>query len=422
MGRSGSSGAGRSNWGRAAATSSADRAHPSPRTSPSPELKPGQGAALLPARHSGGASGRGRSGTPDGEAGVDRNRMRDPRAGGEPCSTAAAEAGEGVARRVDPIVVRPPSRVALSCQRDHVGQRAHAVALREVEEVDHHRPGRRRGARRRWARRRPTRCRAGTEAWRCRPRRAAGAEDFSIRPGSSGRGAALCCRRSQRARPDEERSFSVSATVWDRIEAEPRPLRNVLEHPFYQRWSRRRAERATSSPPTPGSTATPSWRSRTRERTPSRARCRIAPELARARRGRARPRPKRLWDDFLEAARGSREATATPETAACVDTWTRDEDPLLALARLYAIESGQPAISRTKLEGLLDHYGFEERAQRLLQPPRAPRCRARRRRPPSSSRPWRRLAAATTRNRRRGERGLQGQLAPARRRLRRAHR
>ena len=27
---------------------------------------------------------------------------------------------------------------------------------------------------------------------------------------------------------------------------------------------------------------------------------------------------------------------------------------------LYAIESAQPAISRTKLDGLVEHYGFEE--------------------------------------------------------------
>ena len=27
---------------------------------------------------------------------------------------------------------------------------------------------------------------------------------------------------------------------------------------------------------------------------------------------------------------------------------------------LYAVESAQPAISRTKLDGLLEHYGFEE--------------------------------------------------------------
>jgi pyrroloquinoline quinone (PQQ) biosynthesis protein C len=32
------------------------------------------------------------------------------------------------------------------------------------------------------------------------------------------------------------------------------------------------------------------------------------------------------------------------------------------LARLYAIESGQPAISKTKREGLVDRYGFADGA------------------------------------------------------------
>ena len=35
------------------------------------------------------------------------------------------------------------------------------------------------------------------------------------------------------------------------------------------------------------------------------------------------------------------------------------DDAISALARLYAIESGQPEISRTKLEGLAAHYGIE---------------------------------------------------------------
>ncbi len=43
-----------------------------------------------------------------------------------------------------------------------------------------------------------------------------------------------------------------------------------------------------------------------------------------------------------------------------MEAWAGDGDPLATLARLYAIESGQPAISRTKLEGLTTHYGFEE--------------------------------------------------------------
>jgi pyrroloquinoline-quinone synthase len=45
-------------------------------------------------------------------------------------------------------------------------------------------------------------------------------------------------------------------------------------------------------------------------------------------------------------------------TRACTEAWRR-EDPLEARAVLYAIETGQPDISRTKLTGLVEHYGFE---------------------------------------------------------------
>jgi pyrroloquinoline-quinone synthase len=67
-----------------------------------------------------------------------------------------------------------------------------------------------------------------------------------------------------------------------------------------------------------------------------------------------------LWDDFARAAGAAEASVASPETRTCVEAWTAGRDSLEALATTYAIESGQPAISRTKLEGLLGHYGFEE--------------------------------------------------------------
>ncbi len=66
-----------------------------------------------------------------------------------------------------------------------------------------------------------------------------------------------------------------------------------------------------------------------------------------------------LWDAFARAA-GAEAREPRPETSACVEAWTAGEDSLEALVTSYAIESGQPAISRTKLDGLLGHYGFEE--------------------------------------------------------------
>jgi pyrroloquinoline-quinone synthase len=66
-----------------------------------------------------------------------------------------------------------------------------------------------------------------------------------------------------------------------------------------------------------------------------------------------------LWDDFARAAGAAEGVEPRPETRACVESWTAGRDALEALVATYAIESGQPAISRTKLEGLLGHYGFE---------------------------------------------------------------
>jgi pyrroloquinoline-quinone synthase len=68
-----------------------------------------------------------------------------------------------------------------------------------------------------------------------------------------------------------------------------------------------------------------------------------------------------LWDDFARAV-GTCEATdrasALKETQACVHAWTAGESLLEHLAVLYAIEAGQPEISKTKLEGLTEHYGY----------------------------------------------------------------
>ena len=64
-----------------------------------------------------------------------------------------------------------------------------------------------------------------------------------------------------------------------------------------------------------------------------------------------------LWDDFAAALDAPLDREPTVETAECVLSWRRDE-PLEAAAVMYALESSQPAISQTKLTGLVDHYGF----------------------------------------------------------------
>jgi pyrroloquinoline quinone (PQQ) biosynthesis protein C len=65
-----------------------------------------------------------------------------------------------------------------------------------------------------------------------------------------------------------------------------------------------------------------------------------------------------LWDDFAAAVEAPLDREPTPETADCAAAWSPD-DRFQALAVLYAVESAQPAISRTKLTGLVEHYGFD---------------------------------------------------------------
>jgi pyrroloquinoline-quinone synthase len=70
-----------------------------------------------------------------------------------------------------------------------------------------------------------------------------------------------------------------------------------------------------------------------------------------------------LWDEFAAAVgRGQRASSESclEETEECAHAWSAGESLLEHLAVLYAIEAGQPEISRTKLEGLRAHYGYSE--------------------------------------------------------------
>ena len=55
-----------------------------------------------------------------------------------------------------------------------------------------------------------------------------------------------------------------------------------------------------------------------------------------------------------------RPPTRCPRRAAAPLPGPQPDDEAGAAAILYAIESGQPAISETKLRGLVEHYGFAE--------------------------------------------------------------
>jgi pyrroloquinoline-quinone synthase len=138
---------------------------------------------------------------------------------------------------------------------------------------------------------------------------------------------------------------------------ETRAAINVLEHPFYQRWSAGElpdaelglyaaeyrhavlalAQASTAAAATASGAHATELESHAREET-----AHIS-----------------LWDQFASAAGAGRTREgALAETDECVRAWTAGEDLLEHLAVLYAVEAGQPEISETKLEGLTAHYGY----------------------------------------------------------------
>jgi len=129
---------------------------------------------------------------------------------------------------------------------------------------------------------------------------------------------------------------------------------NVLEHSFYRRWSAGELSREQLAV----------YAGEYRHAVQA-----LADGLSRAARG-ADPSIAEhaaeeaehvaLWDQFADAVGGDTVREPNAETRACVDSWTAGRDTLEGLVAAYAIESGQPEISKTKLEGLTRHYGLEE--------------------------------------------------------------
>lgn len=122
---------------------------------------------------------------------------------------------------------------------------------------------------------------------------------------------------------------------------------NVLEHPFYQRWSAGELTRDELA----------EYAAQYRHAVVALADA--AGAAGNADHAREERDHVALWDGFA-AACGSVPAEASSQTRECVEAWTAGDDRLERLAVLYAIESAQPAISQTKLDGLRDHYGFDE--------------------------------------------------------------
>jgi pyrroloquinoline-quinone synthase len=144
---------------------------------------------------------------------------------------------------------------------------------------------------------------------------------------------------------------------------ETRTAINVLEHPFYQRWSA-------------GELSAEELAVYAAEYRHAVVALAYASELAAEKAGPAQAAGLRdhaeeerahveLWEQFARAAGAAPAQSAAAggsraETQQCVTAWTAGEDLLEHLAVLYAIEAGQPEISRTKIEGLTAHYGYTE--------------------------------------------------------------
>jgi pyrroloquinoline-quinone synthase len=150
---------------------------------------------------------------------------------------------------------------------------------------------------------------------------------------------------------------------------EARSATNVLEHPFYERWSAGELSARELSVYAGEYRHAVLALARASERAAAKA----GPEhrTGLERHAEEEAAHVALWDEFAHTARAAAgsertgdagaddgSVRAAAQTEACVAAWTAGTDALEHLAVLYAIEASQPEISRTKLEGLIGHYGY----------------------------------------------------------------
>jgi pyrroloquinoline-quinone synthase len=130
---------------------------------------------------------------------------------------------------------------------------------------------------------------------------------------------------------------------------------NVLNHPFYTRWSEGTLTRDElahySGQYRHAVVALADATARAAQLDPA-----LAPHAA------EEAEHVALWDGFVEAVGGDSAAHPSPETAACARSWSRDGSLLETLVGIYAIEAAQPAISVTKAAGLRERYGVDDAA------------------------------------------------------------
>ena len=136
---------------------------------------------------------------------------------------------------------------------------------------------------------------------------------------------------------------------------------NVLEHPFYERWSAGElTARELSCYAGEYRLAVRALAEASRLAADKSGPAQLATLRAHAR---EEADHIELWEQFASAA-GATPASSAPgdgelaQTRACARAWTAGEHVLEHLAVLYAIEASQAQVSKTKLEGLCAHYGY----------------------------------------------------------------
>lgn len=145
---------------------------------------------------------------------------------------------------------------------------------------------------------------------------------------------------------------------WTRLE-EVRTRWNVLEHPFYEAWTRgelTREDLASYAGQYRHAVVALAQATAHAARSADDEACAVLSSHAAEEAGHVA-----LWDDFARAVGTDESAEAAPETAACAAAWAGAQRPLTeTLVALHAIESSQPEIARVKHAGLIEHYGLSE--------------------------------------------------------------
>ena len=123
---------------------------------------------------------------------------------------------------------------------------------------------------------------------------------------------------------------------------------NLLEHPFYKRWSCGEVTREELA----------HYAGEYRHAVVALAE--TAAKSGNPRHAKEEAEHVALWDEFAAALDADTDREPSAETAQCVEAWTAPGNRTEALAVMYAIEAGQPEVSQAKLAGLAEHYGFAD--------------------------------------------------------------